>query len=134
VALDESAVSMRAAQEAVRLFSGRDVQFLVVSVAREPVPWVPVGGFGLVSVPPPGWEDAGPSLDETEIAERATEAGASPSRVITEVGDALPNDQRSLGLHPFGYVTASGSFRSELMAYPIAVNLVCSDHSPSVDH
>jgi nucleotide-binding universal stress UspA family protein len=133
VALDESAVSMRAAQEAVRLFSGRDVQFLVISVAREPVPWVPVGGFGLVSVPPPGWEDAAPSLDETEIAERATEAGASPARVITEVGDAVECICAAAEEHDVDVVVVGGhdkGFLQRLLEPSVSAGVVRGTHRP----
>ena len=89
LALDESSVSFRAAREAARVFSGCDVEFLVISVARLPAPWVPVGGFGLVSVPPPGWERAAIPADEADVAHRAAEAGAEPVAVLSEVGDPV---------------------------------------------
>ncbi|MGH9011668.1 MAG: universal stress protein [Acidimicrobiia bacterium] len=89
LALDESPVSFRAAREAARLFSGAESEFLVISVARHPAAWVPVGAFGLVSVPPPGWEEAAMPPDESDLAHRAEEAGADPTEVITEVGDPV---------------------------------------------
>jgi nucleotide-binding universal stress UspA family protein len=89
LALDESPVSFRAAREAARLFSGCDAEFLVISVARLPTPWVPVSGFGLVLVPPPGWERAGIPADEGDVAHRAEQAGAEPAEVLSEVGDPV---------------------------------------------
>lgn len=88
LALDESPVSFRAAQEAALLFSGEDDEFLVISVARIPVPWVPVG-FGTVGVLPPGWEQLAVSPEETDVTRRAEEAGAEPVEVLTEVGDPV---------------------------------------------
>ncbi|MEW6473831.1 MAG: universal stress protein [Actinomycetota bacterium] len=133
VALDESAVSMRAAQEAVRLFSGRGVQFLVISVAREPVPWVPVGGFGLVSVPPPGWEDAARGLDETEITERATAAGANPAKVITDVGDAVECICAAAEEHDVDAVVVGGhdkGFLQRLLEPSVSAGVVRGTHRP----
>ncbi len=133
VALDESAVSMRAAQEAVRLFSGRDVQFLVISVAREPAPWVPVGGFGLVSVPPPGWEDAARALDEPEIVERAKEAGASPAEVITEVGDTVECICAAAEEHDVDVVVVGGhdkGFLRRLLEPSVSAGVVRGTHRP----
>ena len=89
LALDESPVSFRAAREAARLFSGCDADFLAISVARLPMPWVPVGGFGLVSVPPPGWEQTAIPADEVEVAYRAEQAGAEAVEVLSEVGDPV---------------------------------------------
>ncbi|MGH9009632.1 MAG: universal stress protein [Acidimicrobiia bacterium] len=133
VALDESAVSMRAAQEAVRLFSGREAEFLVISVAREPAPWVPVGGFGLVSVPPPGWEDAARALDETEVAERAKEAGATPAEVFTEVGDAIECICAAAEEHDVDVVVVGGhdkGFLRRLLEPSVSAGVVRGTHRP----
>lgn len=57
---------------------GLQREFLVISVARLPAPWVPVSGFGLVSVPPPRWELAATPADEADVAHQAKEAGPEP--------------------------------------------------------
>jgi nucleotide-binding universal stress UspA family protein len=89
IALDESRASRHAAAEAARLFPAPGTRFLVVNVARYPAPWVPIGGFGLVSVPPPGWEQAAELGDETEVSRMAQDAGLSEPDVLTEVGEPV---------------------------------------------
>jgi len=89
LALDETVESFRAAREGARLF-GPDAEFLVINVAKLPAPWLPVGGFGLVSVPFPSWDDADLALfSEDELRERAREAGADSTEVLTSVGDPV---------------------------------------------
>jgi nucleotide-binding universal stress UspA family protein len=133
VALDESAVSRRAAEEAARLFSGGDAEFLMISVARGPAPWVPVGGFGLVSVPPPGWEDAARALDETEIEQRAREAGATPAEVFTEVGDAVECICTAAEEHDVDVVVVGGhnkGFLRRLLDPSVSAGVVRGTHRP----
>jgi len=89
IALDESPVSRRAAREAARLFGAARTRFLVVNVARTPASWIPVGGFGLVSVPPPGWEEKMLLPDEDELARQAEEVGVTDPEILSEVGDPV---------------------------------------------
>ena len=115
IALDESPASQHAAWEAARLFTAPGTKFLVVNVARHPAPWVPVGGFGLVSVPPPGWEEAAEPADEAELARMAEGAGVGDPEVLTEVGDpaeaicAAADDHDAdvvvVGAHRKGFLT-----------------------------
>lgn len=78
IALDDSPVSIRAAREAVRLFSQTDSRFFVINVATLPVPWVGAAGFGAVTpmVIQPHWLDAevAESADRTNGGEADAEA------------------------------------------------------------
>jgi nucleotide-binding universal stress UspA family protein len=89
IALDESPVSQHAAREAARMFTAPGTRFLVVNVARYPAPWVPINGFGLVSVPPPGWGRLAEPHDEAELARMAQAEGVSDPEVVTQVGDPV---------------------------------------------
>lgn len=89
IALDESPVSLHAAREASRLFGATTARFLVVNVAQTPAPWIPLGGFGLVSVPPPGWEEKAALADEDALARSAESVGVTDPEVLTQVGDPV---------------------------------------------
>jgi nucleotide-binding universal stress UspA family protein len=84
IALDESAVSLRAAKEAARLFPHGE--YLVVNVARRPTPWIAAGDFGtvypatLADLPPEGMSDA-------DLAELANRAGLDDAELLRLEGD-----------------------------------------------
>ncbi|MEZ5412164.1 MAG: universal stress protein [Acidimicrobiales bacterium] len=84
IALDESEISLRAAQEAHRLFPHGE--FLVVNVGHQSVPWLAVSEYGMVY---PG--DAAylidDGLDDTELTALAEAAGLEPVDMMTAVGD-----------------------------------------------
>ncbi len=114
LALDESPISRRAAREAVRLF-GADAEFLVINVARIPLPWVPLSGFGVVSAPLPGWGVADLALpDESDVAERAVEAGAEPAEVLTPIGDPVASICDAADEHDVDVVVVGGHDRGFL--------------------
>ncbi len=90
IALDESSVSVRAAREAVRLFSPAGAEFLVINVARIAIPLATGAGFGMV-VPmqaDPRWLEP---LEENEadLAARAEQAGVPDAETITTSGDPV---------------------------------------------
>ncbi len=90
IALDDSPVSARAAREAVRLFSGADVEFLVISVTRLPMMWA--GGYGYGMVAPLAMDQAWLANDgtaENDLVARAEAAGVSDPEAITETGDPV---------------------------------------------
>lgn len=90
VALDEAPVSVRAAREAVRIFSGLPaVSFLVVNVSRLPVPWVGAAGFGVAA--PLLVDPADPSElgDEREIVDWARAIGVPDPTVEVRAGNAV---------------------------------------------
>ena len=90
IALDESPASARAAREAVRLFSGSDVEFLVISVTQFPMIWA--GGYGYGMVAPLAIEQAWLADDgsaENDLMARAEEAGMSDPEAITTKGDPV---------------------------------------------
>ncbi len=95
LALDESVASFRAAREAARLFR-TDAEYLVVNVAQVPVPWVPVGGFGVVSVPLPAWDADDPGLfTEPTCGSGPGKPAPTPSEVLTPLGDPVELHLRS---------------------------------------
>lgn len=94
IALDDSPVSIRAAREAVRLFSPvADASFLVVSVATLPVPWV--GGVGYGAAGPllidPRWTDPAHSTaeDERALLDDAHAAGVPDPTPLVREGDPV---------------------------------------------
>ena len=83
IALDESAISVRAAREARHLFP--NAEFLVINVGRRIVPWLGTGEFGMVyPAPAPMIEEAMP---DDELETLAETAGVHPTDVITVIGD-----------------------------------------------
>jgi len=90
IALDESSVSLRAAREAARLFSPCGAEFLVINVARIPVPMVTGAGFGMVT---PMQADARWLMpaeeNEADLAERAEQAGVPDAEPIATSGDPV---------------------------------------------
>ncbi len=94
VAVDESPVSLRAAQVAAGFFGDRvDSEFFVVNVARLPAPWVAGAPFGLVGpmVMHPTLLEDGP--DEERIEHRllvtANAAGIGDAETVVRVGDPV---------------------------------------------
>ncbi len=90
IALDESPVSARAAREAVRLFSGADVEFLVINVTRFPRMWTGGGGYGMVAplAMDPAWLDDDRAA-ENDLVDRAEAAGLSDAEALTATGDPV---------------------------------------------
>ncbi len=84
VALDESAISRRAAREAVRLFP--DAEFLVVNVTRRVVAWMAGDAFGTVS-PTMAPDLLPPTVPEEEITGWAETAGIDDADVMQIEGD-----------------------------------------------
>ena len=92
IALDESPVSARAAREAVRLFPGTDVEFLVISVTRLPLMWAGGYGYGYGMVAPLAMDQAWLADDgaaENDLVARAEAAGVTDPEAITETGDPV---------------------------------------------
>ncbi len=95
IALDESTVSIRAAREAVRLFSPSGAEFLVINVATLPAPWVGATGFGQVAplAVDPHWlsevEKSQSDDDEAELMALAADAGVPNPDVLLRSGDAV---------------------------------------------
>jgi nucleotide-binding universal stress UspA family protein len=86
VALDESSVSKHAAHVAARLFSGTDVEFLAISVARVPTAWADPFG-GVYALPQSFWDDLPmEGMDEREITAEAQESGLSQVEALVDVG------------------------------------------------
>lgn len=108
VALDDSAISARAAREAARLFPDRD--FHVINVSRVVVPWV-TADYGtvyplhLAELPVDG-------LTEDALAERVERAGiesaemvlveGDPAEMICAAAEALDVDVVVVGSHDKG--------------------------------
>lgn len=95
VALDDSPVSIRAAREAARLFSGHpDTEILVINVTSVPTAWVGGAGYGMVGpmIMDPRWLDPDPA-DETahelQLMASATAAGMPDAEVMVRTGDAV---------------------------------------------
>lgn len=133
IALDESPASQQAARAAARLFTVPGTRFLVVNVARYPAPWVPVGGFGLVSVPPPGWEQAAEIPDEAELAGIAQGAGIGDPEVITEVGEAVDAICAAADDHDADVVVVGAHhkrFLTRLLSPSVSAGVVRRSHRP----
>ena len=133
LALDESVASFRAAREAARLFR-TDAEYLVVNVAQVPVPWVPVGGFGVVSVPLPAWDadDLG-LFTKADLRQRAGEAGADPSEVLTPLGDPVECICAAAEDHDVDVVVVGGhdkGFLSRLFDPSVSAGVVRGTHRP----
>ncbi len=90
IALDESPVSARAAREAVRLFSGADTEFLVISVTRFPQMWAGGGGYGIIAPLPMdiAWRDDDGAA-ENDLVARAEAAGLPDAEALTTTGDPV---------------------------------------------
>ncbi len=89
VALDESAVSIHAAREAVRLFASSDAEFLVINVARSPTPWIYPAGYGVAAAMPPLDLQQLAEPSESDVAATAARAGIDDAEVLTDVGDPV---------------------------------------------
>ena len=90
IALDESPVSLRAAREAARLFSPCGAEFLVINVARIPIPLATGAGFGMVMPMPADAQWLEPSEEsDANLAERAEQAGVPDAETITTSGDPV---------------------------------------------
>lgn len=91
IAVDESLVSLRAAQEGARLFS--DAEFLMINVARRAVPWVGDGGLGAgypmeygAAFPIEVAELPAVGLHYDELGTLAVEAGLDSAELLTVEG------------------------------------------------
>lgn len=133
LALDESVASFRAAREGARLFR-TDAEFLVINVARVPVPWLPVSGFGTVSLPPPSWDAADlATFSEADLLQRAGEAGASPAEVVTAVGDPVQCICAAAEEHDVDVVVVGGhdkGFLARLFDPSVSAGVVRGTHRP----
>lgn len=86
VALDESEVSRHAAHVAARLFAGKDVEFLAISVAQVPTAWADPFG-GVYALPQSFWDNLpAEGLSEQDIANEAKESGLSQVEPLVDVG------------------------------------------------
>ena len=133
LALDESVASFRAAREGARLF-GPDAEFLVINVARVPTPWVPVGGFGVVSLPPPAWDaqDLAPFTEE-DLQRRAGEAGADATEILTPLGDPVECICAAAEEHDVDAVVVGGhdkGFLNRLFDPSVSAGVVRGTHRP----
>lgn len=89
IALDQSAEARHAAEVARQLFTTEDVHFLVVNVAKMPVPWIGASGFGAVIDFPPEHPESG-SQQAAEEAERAASVvGLDDPEIDVRLGDAV---------------------------------------------
>jgi nucleotide-binding universal stress UspA family protein len=84
LALDQSAISVRAAREAHRLFAG--AEFLVVNVSRLSVPWLMGDEFGAVY---PATLESLPSegIEEDELTALAADVGIDDPEIVIFEGD-----------------------------------------------
>lgn len=142
IALDDSPVSIRAAREAVRLFSQTDSRFFVINVATLPVPWVGAAGFGAVTpmVIQPHWldtevaaeTDRGDDGDVREARARdvadgadriedqrlveawAEEAGVPAADVEVRAGDAVIEICRAADEHDVDVIVVGSHDKSAL--------------------
>ena len=90
IALDESPVSSRAAREAARLFSASGAEFLVINVARVPIPWAAGAGFGMVAPLPLDSRWLEPAEEsKAELTARAEQAGVPDPEAIATSGDVV---------------------------------------------
>ncbi len=133
LALDESVASFRAAREGVRLF-GPDAEFLVISVAQVPTPWVPVGGFGVVSPQLPSWDaDDVARLTEADLQQRAADAGANPTEILTPLGDPVECICVAAEEHDVDAVVVGGhdkGFLNRLFDPSVSAGVVRGTHRP----
>lgn len=133
LALDESVASFRAAREGARLFRP-DAEFLVINVARLPAPWLPVGGFGVVSLPPPAWDgEELARFTEAELQQRAVDAGANPTEILTALGDPVDSICAAAEEHDVDVVVVGGhdkGFLTRLFDPSVSAGVVRSTHRP----
>jgi len=133
LALDESVASFRAAREGARLFRP-DAEFLVINVARLPAPWLPVGGFGVVSLPPPAWDaEELARFTEADLQQRAEEAGANPTEILTRLGDPVACICAAAEEHDVDVVVVGGhdkGFLTRLFDPSVSAGVVRSTHRP----
>lgn len=115
IALDESAVSVRAAREAARLFAGGDTEFLVISVSRVPLMWAGAAGYGMVATLPmdPAVLEAGQEAEE-ELSARAQAAGVDDAEAHTESGDPVDVICRAAEEHDVDVIVVGSHDKSAL--------------------
>ncbi len=115
IALDDSAVSSRAAREAARLFAGVGAEFLVISVAPLPVVWAGSAGYGTVVpmvMPPPT-----PEFEEQagqELIARAEAAGVVDAEPHTATGDPVGVICRAAEEHDVDVIVVGSHDKSAL--------------------
>jgi nucleotide-binding universal stress UspA family protein len=135
LALDESGDSLRAARAAVALFP--DAEFLVVNVARVPVPWMPVDEFGTVgAVPPPDFDQIVVAADanaRAEVAAVAEEAHVKATEVLIEHGDPVDAIAEAAEAHDVDIVVVGSHDKSglaRLFSRSVAAGVVHRVHRP----
>lgn len=134
IALDDSAVSVKAARVAVGLFPSPDTEFLVINVANLAVPWSsPGGGFGMVSAVP-GYDLLSPEgLGQSELLTRAEQAGVERPEILTDAGDPAACICAAADEHDVAVIVV-GSHDKRLLARlldpSVATEVVRSSHRP----
>lgn len=120
VAIDDSPVSVRAAREAARLFSGQtNTDFLVINVAEIPVAWAGGVGYGMVGpmVVDPRWLEPHPAEEEDHeralIAEAAA-AGLGDAEVMVQSGDPVEQICTAAAEHAVDVIVVGSHDKSAL--------------------
>ncbi len=115
IALDESAVSVRAAREASRLFAAGGTEFLVISVSRLPLMWAGTAGYGMVAALPmdPAVLEAAQETEEELIA-RAEAAGVDDPEAHTESGEPVDVICRAAEEHDVDVIVVGSHDKSAL--------------------
>ncbi|MBA3652638.1 MAG: universal stress protein [Actinobacteria bacterium] len=132
VALDESAVSARAAREAVRLFGTSGAEFLVINVARTPNTSLYPTDFGAVAPMP---HDAAYLSDQAELhaAALADQVGLADAEVITDLGDPASSICDAADAHNVDVVVVGSHDRGvigRLLEPSVAAGVVRGTHRP----
>ncbi|MEO6126102.1 MAG: universal stress protein [Ilumatobacteraceae bacterium] len=115
IALDESPISARAAEEAVRLFRGDDVEFLVISVTSVPVVWAGGAGYGMVSPMSVGSMYVEPHVEPTEeLVARAEAVGIEDPEPYSLLGDPVTLICRAVEEHHVDVIVVGSHDKSAL--------------------
>ncbi|MDH4171902.1 MAG: universal stress protein [Acidimicrobiia bacterium] len=115
IALDESAVSVRAAREASRLFAGEDTEFLVISVSRLPLLWAGTAGYGMVAALPMDSAVLEAAQEtEAELSARAEAAGVKDPVAHTGLGDPVDVICRAAEEHDVDVIVVGSHDKSAL--------------------
>ena len=118
IALDDSAVSSRAAREATRLFDGPGTEFFVINVATLTVPWIAGAPYGVIAPIriDPRWNGPGFDADDAdvELMERAETVGVPSPQIVTDVGDPVTLICRAADEHDVDVVVVGSHDKSAL--------------------
>ncbi len=133
VALDESPVSLRAAREAVPLFSGHDAEFLVINVASVQMPWLPLPGLGAVSWLEADFDRSLAGLEEHDLEKIARNAGIEDAELLTEVGDPVECICAAAEQHDVDVIVVGShdkGFVLRLIQLSVSAGVVRATHRP----